>query len=153
MESITLPSSLQLIWHLRRSIEKNQSIHVGIQGFIEQMNSGPSHLKPCAFSKNFVLWWAQAQAKNEFSPNTIELNKAFNFYQRSLIYLIMRGLSGTSIYENLKNIELEFVSSCEDDIQSHVLNLPLLLQIPLLFLIFPSIMVILIVPAMALFQI
>lgn len=145
MEDLNLPSSLLLVWDIKRALEKNQSIQIGIKFFIlRKLN--------CKFADSFSDIWRQYQV-GPVSAMEASLNTGrFNSAQRALIFLVNRGLSGQPIYENLKVLELEYIELCEDEIQRHVQKLPLMLQIPMLGLIFPAMMSLLIIPALGMLQ-
>ena len=159
MESLSTPSSLYLLWDLKRALEKNQSLQVGVKFFIYRGFN-------CRFSKSFHEWWLSKQMNNSEassakpSPDTLlntplnkSLNSKFNIRQQALIQILEKGLEGAPIYENLKSLEKDFLIFCEDDIQSHTALLPLLMQIPLMGLIMPAILALLIIPALGLLQI
>lgn len=138
MDNIGLPSSLILVWDVRRAIEKNLSLQQGLKNFAQRTaNSGDS------FTKNFMSWW-QVRQKTQ----TNDLNK-FNAQHRAIITLLELGLRGQSIYEPLKALEADLIEICEADIQEHAAKLPLLLQIPLIFLVFPAICILLLVPTLS----
>jgi len=145
MENIMLPASLVLIWDIRRALEKNQSLQVGIKNFLARSLR-------CRFSNAFMDIYQEQRLKVDTSKNVALNPEKFNVSQRALVFLIMKGLSGLPIYENLKLLEKEFIAHCEDDIQTHTMRLPLLLQIPMLGLLFPAIMCLLIIPALAMLR-
>ena len=145
MENIKLPASLLLIWDIKRALEKNQSLQIGIKSFLSRQLS-------CQFSTAFSDICHQQLIKADRTENFRPNSQLFNVPQRALVFLVIKGLSGLPIYENIKLLEKEFLSHCEDDIQSHVMMLPLLLQIPMLGLLFPSILCLLVIPAMGLLR-
>jgi hypothetical protein len=61
--------------------------------------------------------------------------------------------SAIPIYENLIELDKQMINSCDDDIEKHISMLPLILQIPLLGMLFPAILMLLLVPALKLLQI
>lgn len=140
MDDMKLPSSLILVWDLRRSIEMNQSLQVGIKKFMER------DLKSIFFIQ-FKNWWEGYRANKEQHQNI-----KWNMHQRVLIQLIQKGLAGVSIYENLVQLDQQMINSCDEDIEKHLSLLPLILQIPLLGLLFPAILMLLLVPALKLLQ-
>lgn len=145
MENIKLPASLLLVWDIKRAIEKNQSLQIGIKSFLTRP------LK-CPFAVAFADLCREQQL-NVIKRETLAINsEKFNVSQRALMFLIVKGLSGLPIYENIKLLEKEFIAHCDDDIQSHILKLPLLLQIPMLGLLFPAIMCLLILPALGMLK-
>lgn len=142
MENMNLPASLILIWDLRRSIEMNQSLQIGMKNFIKR------DLR-CQFSVQFKKWW-----DNHRTGQNIPLSNAkWNVHQRLLIQFVEKGLAGIPIYENLIELDQQMINSCDDDIEKHISTLPLILQIPLLGMLFPAILMLLLVPALKLLQI
>ena len=139
MENMNLPASLMLVWDLRRAIERNQSLHIGIKRFLER------DLK-CKFTFQFQNWW------NHYRMNHPAPDLKWTMHQRVLIQLIHKGLAGTPIYDYLIELDAQMINSCEDDIEKHLSLLPLILQIPLLGLLFPAILMLLLVPALKLLQ-
>lgn len=136
MEHLNLPSSLILVWDVKRAIEKNLSMQQGLQKFAERNVGGDQ------FAKNFKIWW-QLRQKGQIS----DLN-SFNAQHRAIILTLESGLRGQSIYESLKALEADLIEMCESDIQEHAAKLPLMLQIPLIFLVFPAICILLLVPTL-----
>lgn len=145
MEHLNLPSVLILVWDLQRALEHGQSIHVGLQRFV-------SRKIQCEFSQQFRVWVSEAAKQHQTAEKHSIITPAFKITQRPLIDLIRVGLSGVGVYQSLKQIEKEYITQCEDDIQSHVAKLPLLLQIPLMGLLFPAILCLLVLPALRLLQ-
>lgn len=147
---LNLPLSLILIWDIKRSIEKNLSLRQGLQNFSQRLASQP-HNKD-SFKKSYLTWWNHAKDQFSFAEmgttETTLHNLELTLHQRALIHLIEQGLRGQPIYEALKSIETDFIEFCEADIQEHAAKLPLILQIPLIFLVFPAICMLLLVPAL-----
>ena len=140
MDDLNLPNSLILVWDIKRAIEKNLSLQQGLQKFVQRTANIRGFQDD--FSKNFIKWW-QIRQKTQVS----DLN-GFNAQHRALITLIESGLRGQSIYEPIKSIEADLIEMCEADIQEHAAKLPLLLQIPLVFLVFPALCILLLVPTL-----
>lgn len=140
MDHLNLPSSLLLIWEIKRTIEKNLSLQQGLQKFSQRMTQYQSSND--IFAKKFIQWW-QIRQKTQVSDLSF-----FNAQHRAIITLLENGLRGQSIYEPLKALEADFIEMCDADIQEHAAKLPLLLQIPLIFLVFPAICILLLVPTL-----
>ena len=138
MENVT--PTLVLLWDVKRALEKGQSVSVGLRKFTER------NLKH-EFS-SFVNGWQLHLQSQQKPPLTQHLSPT----RRHLLALLEHGLAGQSILEALKSYELELILSCDDEIQSHIAKLPLILLIPLMGLIFPSLMMLLIWPALKMFQ-
>jgi hypothetical protein len=142
MEYLDLPSSLLLVWDLKRAIETNQSVKVGLLKFIER------DLKTL-FATTLKKW-----AEQNIKGHKTDINLAqFNMHQRLVIEILQKGLQGMSIYESLIELNTNMIGCCDDDIEKHVALLPLLLQIPLLGLLFPAILMLLVVPAVKMLNI
>lgn len=138
MENIT--PTLVLVWDVKRSLEKGQSVAMGIRTFIDRNIRHD-------FSQFVKKWYLHFQSEKE-TLNSQHLNST----RRHLLSLLEYGLQGQTILESLKSYEAELIMSCEDEIQNHVAQLPLLLLIPLMGLIFPALMMLLIWPALKMFQ-
>lgn len=142
MEHLDLPCSLVLVWDLQRAVETNQSIKVGLLRFIERDLKTP-------FAVSIKKWTEQ-----NIKGHKTDINPApFNMHQRLVLEILQKGLQGMSIYESLIELNNNMVSCCDDDIEKHVALLPLLLQIPLLGLLFPAILMLLVVPAVKMLNI
>ncbi|MFZ3230186.1 MAG: hypothetical protein WA160_08270 [Pseudobdellovibrio sp.] len=138
MENVT--PTLILLWDVKRALEKGFSVSNGIQYFIKR---DIYH----EFAQFVRIWLAHFQTDKE-SLNTKHLNPT----RRYLLSILEHGLKGQAILESLKAYEIELIMSCEDEIQSHIAKLPLVLLVPLMCFIFPSIMMLLIWPALKMFQ-
>ncbi len=138
MENIT--PTLLLLWDVKRALEKGQSVAQGIRFFIERnIRHDFSY-----FVKQWFLHFQSSQvmlASGHLQPT-----------RKYLLTLLEHGLSGQGILEALRSYEGEVILGCEDEIQSHIAKLPLILLIPLMGLIFPSLMMLLIWPALKMFQ-
>lgn len=138
MENIT--PTLILLWDVKRALEKGYSVAFGVQAFVKRDINHD-------FARFVRLWVAQFQTGKE-SLGTKQLTPT----RRHLLSLIEYGLKGQAILESLKSYEAELMISCDDEIQSHIAKLPMILLIPLMGLIFPSLMLLMVVPALKMFQ-
>lgn len=138
MENIAPP--LVLLWEVKRSLEKGQGISVGIKNYLKRVTTG-------FFRHQVETWWA---AQNN---SLILYDKSLLSHKRRyLLEVLEAGLKGHGILQALYGLESELILSCEDEIQNHISRLPLLALIPLMFLIFPALMLLLIVPLLKLLQ-
>lgn len=138
MENVT--PTLILLWDVKRALEKGLSVLSGVQTFIKRdLRHDFAH---------FVRAWLTHFQTNKESLNTMHLNPT----RRYLLSILEHGLKGQAILEALKSYESELIMSCDDEIQSHIAKLPLMLLIPLMGLIFPSLMILLVFPALKMFQ-
>lgn len=138
MENVT--PTLILLWDVKRALEKGLSVSNGIQSFVKRDIRHD-------FAQFVRAWLSHFQTDKE-SLSTKHLNPT----RRHLLSLLEHGLKGQAILDALKSYELELIMSCEDEIQSHIAKLPLILLIPLMGLIFPSLMMLLVFPALKMFQ-
>lgn len=135
MDDLNLPSVLFLLWDVKRAIETQKSLQIGLQNFNKRILKDP-------FTQKFQLIISSA-------PNDMQKllqNSKLTIYQKNLVTLITQGIAGHSIYPALVRLEKELLTICEDDVEKHTQLLPLTLQIPLLGLIFPALMMILLIP-------
>lgn len=133
MENIT--PTLVLLWQVKRAIEHGQSVSVGIKNYIT-LNKGKN-----IFANQVEEWWIST------NNQTVTFNKkGLAPTRKYLLEILEAGLKGHSILENLKLYEIELILSCENEIQKHLSLLPLLIMIPLMFLVFPSLMLLLVGP-------
>lgn len=153
MENVAPP--LILLWEVKRALEKGQSVRVGIKNYLHRT-------KTDTFRHQVALWWA---LQNSFSPDQATKNVAqighpsppnqlspLNHQRRYLLTVLAAGLKGHGILPTLRDLEQGFILSCESEIQDHVSRLPLLALIPLMFLIFPAMMLLLVEPLLKLLQ-
>ena len=134
MENLKLPSILNLIWEVQRAIEKNQTFQIGIERYLASEYQDPFAIQ----FKNWVV---------NHSEST-----GFACLHRGLIDILRSGYQGQPIYDRLKQIEADYIEICMDDIAAHTAKVPLIMQIPLIFLIFPAVCLLLLVPTLSLLQ-
>ncbi|MBC7743083.1 MAG: hypothetical protein H7061_12855 [Bdellovibrionaceae bacterium] len=135
-----LAPSLILLWDIKRSLERGQSISVGMKSFL-------SRKKENVFMDQVERWWhSQMNADSQFDKRQLSLTRKY------LLEILEQGLKGQAILENLKSYESELILSCEEEIQTHIAKLPLILLIPLMGMIFPALMLLLIGPLMKALQ-
>ena len=135
MDRIKIPTALVLLWDIKRAVETQRSIQTGIGHFIKRKINDD-------FTKHFEILATMSESEVHQRLPHLKLN----IYQKNLIILAMKGLSGNGIYPQLIRFEKEIIEICEDDIEKHTQLLPLKLQVPLLGLIFPALMMILLIP-------
>lgn len=134
MDDLKLPSMLILLWDIKRAIETQKSLQIGLQNFLNRDFKDP-------FTDIF-----QSMINSPLEAQTFLQKSKLTIYQKSLISLIMQGIAGHGIYQALLRLEKDLLTICEDDVEKHTQLLPLTLQVPLLGLIFPALMMILLIP-------
>lgn len=131
--------SLLLLWEVRRSLEKGQSVGVGVNTYLK-LYSG------CEFHMEVDNWWAiYRNGQKAYDKSRLSHSRQF------LLDVLEAGLKGHSILKTLNSLEDELILSCEAEIERHIAKLPLLSLLPLLLFIFPSMMIVLITPLLKIF--
>ncbi len=132
MENVT--PALVLLWDVRRSLEKGQSVGAGVKVYLRRPRKNE-------FQRQIDIWWtAQSNSQMNYSKSDI------SHYRQFLLEILEAGLKGHAILQNLQSLEDEIILSCESEIQNYVALLPLLSLVPLLLLVFPAMMILLVSP-------
>lgn len=126
---------LQLVAHIKRSIEVGQSPRSGILAFVQAERS--------AFAKEVATW---VSLLDQGLDTQLILQRQKSRYRRGVLELAERGLRGESIYTYLCQIEQEIIEACEDEISRKLSKLPFLLLGPLLLMQFPAFLLLLFGP-------
>lgn len=142
MENIAPP--LILLWEVKRSLERGQSVRVGIANYLRRA-------KVNAFRNQIEIWWSM-QNNSPMVSGKSYLNVGLSLKRRYLLEILEVGLKGHGILPALNSLESELILSCEDEIQNHVSKLPLRALIPLMLFIFPSMMLLLLMPLLKLLK-
>lgn len=138
MENVTPP--LILLWEVKRSLEKGKSVGIGIKNYLQREKTNE-------FQDEVEMWWgAQNNVRIIYDKTRV------NYKRQFLLEVLEAGLKGHAVLQTLQSLENELILSCEDEIQNFVAKLPLLALIPLMFMIFPAMMLILVVPLLKFLQ-
>lgn len=121
--------------HLRYGLESGESLMVIIKRFVR------NDMSEFSFTMNRWIVFSQQE---QYRPGGFQKN--LPVYRRSIFDLLDLAKSGASIVEPLKSMEKELISICENDLQRHLDKLPFQLMIPMLFLQFPAILILIIGP-------
>lgn len=141
MENLKIPSSLLLVLDVQQAIERNKSVVTGVSEFINRSIKD-------SFTKKFLIFWKEI----EVEPKKLPSVQNFLPLQRPILILLYRAMSGFAIYDRLIEVRQEMLDHCSHEIESHVQKLPIKLQLPMLLLIFPSILILILIPALKLLQ-
>ncbi len=97
------------------------------------------------FSKKVQLWWSAyrngSSSRYSFSSH----------YEKAFIEALEQGLQGAPILKAVENIEDEMLQEFEIQWKSYLESLPTKLSIPLLFLFFPSYVILIFGPLIVTF--
>ena len=138
MESVS--PVIQLLWSVRRSIEKGQAVQNGIQNYLLRCSDDE-------FSSAIKSWWDSRQ-----NPEIFYDHHQLSFHRRHLIELLEVGLSGQPIAQQLQSLENELVLHCENAIRKHIALLPIISLLPLLLFIFPSMVLLILWPLLGMLR-
>lgn len=138
MENIA--PSLLLLWEVRRALESGRAVSLGVKNYLKR---SPSSI----FKKEVEIWWlALGNDQITYDKSHLSLKR------QHLLEILELGLKGHSIVNSLETLEDELILSCEDEIQQHVSRLPLLALFPLMLMIFPSMMILVLMPLLRMLQ-
>lgn len=138
MENIT--PTLVLLWDTKRALQRGLSVSVGIKNYLKRSSDE-------VFRKQVEQWWI-AQS----NPEVIFDKRQLSYLRRHLLEVLEMGLKGHAILRLITTIELELIESCEAEIQNHIALLPMISLLPLMFLIFPSMLILLVAPLLKMLQ-
>ncbi|MBY0553367.1 hypothetical protein K2P97_02480 [bacterium] len=138
MENLAPP--LILLWDVKRALEKGQSVSTGIKNYLKRP-------KDDLFNEQIEIWWFSQQNSRIFFDK-----KQISYHRRYLLEILEQGLKGQGILNSLYLLETEIIISCDSEIHLYVTRLPLISLIPLTFLIFPSMILLLVAPLLKLLQ-
>ena len=130
-----LAPTLKCILEIELALKTGQPLKRGLITYIES-NSEP-------FSAILRDWMSASHDQRQ----RLEIEKRIRSpFRRSLISLIDSGLQGRSIYKEVESLKFEVIQACTDDLESHIRKLPIKMLFPLLFLLFPSFLLLLLGP-------
>lgn len=101
------------------------------------------------FQNEFCLMLRHWLRLQEFGELVIAEPTFRSSYQKAIWDLLMLSQQGVSLIVPVRELELELRFVCEEQLEQHLATLPYKLMIPLLFLQFPALMVILLGPLLA----
>lgn len=133
MEGIAPP--LKCVLSVRLGLESGMSLREALRLYFVQ--------KPDVFSQQVKQWYF-AQERGE--PLDLSNLKTLNYCRRGVLDLLGYGLQGEPILERLIELEKELTEACRMDLERHLQALPVWTAIPLVFLMFPSFMLLLVGP-------
>lgn len=133
MENLAPP--MICILELQSAFANGESIRTGFLKYIGQTRDEFSDL-----SKKFLFAWDRGQNWGKL------IQEEPSSYRRSLLELIAAGLSGQSIQNQMKEVQIEVERGMELEIKRHIEMLPLKMMIPLLLFQFPAFLILLFGP-------
>ncbi len=135
MEDLAPPLCLLLV--VRNKMECGEPIRAAIELYTRSSNEEFRHE---------VRRWLIAYEAGNATDQIIEEQKSP--YRKGLLRLLEKGLSGFPIFQQLKDLEIEIIDASTIEMQRNIAVLPIKMLVPLLFLQFPSYMILLLMPFM-----
>lgn len=133
MEDLAPP--LELLLYVRNRMECGEHIRSGIHAYLAGTNQEFRHQ---------VRRWLLCFESNTSSD--LVLAEPMSVHRRALLRLLEKGLHGRPIHQQLIELEHEIVEASAQEVQERISTLPVRLLVPLLLLLFPSYMILLVVP-------
>lgn len=132
MENIS--PSLHLLLTVRAALENGQSVRAGVLQFLSQHHG--------VFGEVVRQWLLLVDQNQPVSSLTEKLHPC----RRALLNLLGKGLKGLPILNQIKELESEIIQSCNEEIETEIQKLPLLMMIPIFLFMFPAYLLLLFGP-------
>ena len=129
-----LSPCLNLCWRLRRSLEIGESPRLALRSFAEERGEFP----------DFCRRWMEHRDRG--ADHLRLLNELPSASRRNLLTVTDRALSGHPVLPALRELQAEIEDLCRDEIERHLTRLPFQMLVPLLFFLFPAIMILILAP-------
>lgn len=126
--------------NLRYCLESGESVMSVIKRYVKERRD--------PFSEMLEQWIVLAQMEKYQAG---QFQKTLPLYRKSIFDLLDLARNGVSIIEPLKSMEKELVNICEYDLGRHLDKLPFKLMVPMLFLQFPAVLMLIIGPLLVQF--
>jgi hypothetical protein len=138
-----LNPALRLLLTVKTSMERGESVRQGLMKSLHRPAQPYTHSNTDEFSALVSAWFARHE--QGISASTVRA-KIKSPYRRNLLDLIERGLKGEPILQPLRNLEIEMIQACHEELERRILMLPMKALIPLLFLQFPALAILFLCP-------
>ena len=136
MENLAPP--LICLLELQSALANGESVRSGFLKYVSQSKDEFSNL-----CKKFLFAWDKGQNWGRL------IQDEPSSYRRILLELVAAGLSGLSIQNQLKEIQVEIERGMDLEIKRHVELLPLKMMVPLLLFQFPAFLLLLFGPILS----
>lgn len=138
-----LSPCLQVALIVRFALERGESIKLPLISFLEQNDSK-------------VIWFEQLKkliicSNLGQSPKSI-LDQEKGAYRKAIMQLVLSGLKGESIYNQICLLEDEIVQASMLELERYHLTLPIKTLVPLVLFQFPAFLMILLGPILVTFH-
>ena len=133
MESLN--PTLKLIWQIKKSIEKGQSVRAGIKNYLNSETDPWKHV--------LAVW----QIKLEQGSSVHEIVQSQKSpYRKQLLLVLEKGLKGEAILPVLTQLEKETQEKVEMDLEEYTAKVPYILLLPLCLFLFPACLILMLGP-------
>jgi hypothetical protein len=133
MESLN--PTLKLIWQVKKSIEKGNSVRAGIKNYLVAETDQ---------WKNVLSLW---QINLEQGGDVKELVQSQKSpYRKQLLLVLEKGLKGEAILPILMQLEKETQEKVEMDLEEYTAKVPYILLLPLCLFLFPACLILMLGP-------
>lgn len=131
-----LNPTLAMALGIRRTLESGGGPREAVSTLIEEFRGSPIGTT--------LIRWKYLTDRGLETGVLVQAEKSP--HRRALFFLLERSLKGESILPALADLEQEIIEACEADIDAHLARLPFILLVPLLFLLFPAVMILILGP-------
>lgn len=131
-----LNETLWLALEARRSLEQGESVKAAVARYLDEAGETP----PARVTRR---WQFCLDRGVDAGPLLASVSSP---HRRALLTLLARSQRGESVFSALLELEAEIQEACQADLERHLARLPFILLVPLLFLMFPAVMILLLGP-------
>lgn len=131
-----LNETLWLALEARRSLEQGESVKAAVTRYLEA--AGETSAARLTRRWQFCV--------DRGADAGVVLDGVTSPHRRALLTLLARSQRGESVFQALLELEVEIQEACQADLERHLARLPFILLVPLLFLMFPAVMILLLGP-------
>lgn len=133
MESLN--PTLKLIWQVKKSIEKGNSVRAGIKIYLSTETD--------PWKQVLALW----QIKLEQGESVHEIVQSQKSpYRKQLLLILEKGLKGEAILPVVTQLEKETQEKVEMDLEEYTAKVPYILLLPLCLFLFPACLILMLGP-------
>lgn len=133
VEGIAPP--LKCLIEVHAAIQNGESIRTGLERYARRGRVGFE-----ADVRRFLFDWDQGRDWRS------SLHQVRSSHRRALLEMVACGLAGQAIHAQLSELRKDIEEACDAEVRAHLDMLPLRMLFPLLFMLFPSYLILLFGP-------
>lgn len=130
-----LNPALRLVWEVKKSIEKGESVRNGVKNYLQQSQD--------SWKASVYQWYFSIE---HGESTQILISKQKSIYRRQILTVLERGLRGEAIMGVLSQLEKETLEKAESDLEEYSARAPYLLLGPLCLFLFPACLILMLGP-------